>query len=119
MDRELVGEVFALGDPDRVDLADQVGDGGVRGSELLAVALVRGDPAHGDPVAIGRDAVTASPADGRVGTVIDLAAVDDGHLRIEQVDQRADQAALGLPALAEEDDVLARQDRVLDLGNDG
>ena len=26
---------------------------------------------------------------------------------------------LGLAALAEEDDVLARQDRVLDLGNDG
>ena len=35
---ELVGEVATLGHLDRVDLADQVGDRGVGGGQLLAVA---------------------------------------------------------------------------------
>jgi len=43
---------FALGDPDGIDLADQVGDRGVGGGELLAVALVARDPADRDPVAV-------------------------------------------------------------------
>ena len=41
---ELVGQVAALGHLDRVDLTDQVGDGRVRGGELLAVATGPVDP---------------------------------------------------------------------------
>ena len=44
VERELVGEVAALGDLDRVDLADQVGDRRVGGGELLAEATRRGGP---------------------------------------------------------------------------
>ena len=44
VDGQLVGEVAALGHPDRVDLADQVGDGGVRRGQLLAVAVAAMDP---------------------------------------------------------------------------
>ena len=40
VDGQLVAEVAALGDLDRVHLADQVGDGDVWRGELLAVALV-------------------------------------------------------------------------------
>jgi hypothetical protein len=39
VDRELVREVSALGDADRVDVADQVGDARVRRRELLRVAV--------------------------------------------------------------------------------
>ena len=39
-----VAERAALGDLDRVDVADQVGDGGVGGGELLGVALVAVPP---------------------------------------------------------------------------
>ena len=42
--RQLVGQVAALGDLDRVDLADEVGDRGVGGGQLLAVAVVAVDP---------------------------------------------------------------------------
>ena len=44
VDRELVGEVAALGDLDRVDLADEVGDRGVGCRELLAEAAVAVHP---------------------------------------------------------------------------
>ena len=42
--RELVGEVAALGDLDRVDLADEVGDRRVGGGQLLAEAVVAVHP---------------------------------------------------------------------------
>src|SRR6202171_5772099 len=117
VDGQLIGQVLALRDPDRVDLADQVGDRGVRGGQLFAVSLVGGDPAHRDLVSLRRHAVAAGPTDGRVRIVIDLAALDHGDLLVEQLDQRSDQPALCLAALTEEDDVLAGQDRVLHLGN--
>ncbi len=41
---QLVGEVAPLGDADRVDLADEVGDGDVGRRQLLAVAAVSGQP---------------------------------------------------------------------------
>ena len=51
--------------------------------------------------------------------VVDLAAGDDRDLVVQQVDQGADDAGLRLAALAEEDDVLAGEDRVLELRDDG
>ena len=53
VDRELVGEVPALGHPDRVDVADQVGDGRVGRRELLA---------RSGPRAGARRSVSASPS---------------------------------------------------------
>jgi hypothetical protein len=49
---QLVGQVAALGHLDRVDLADQVGDGGVGGGQLLAEALVAVHPVDGGVVAL-------------------------------------------------------------------
>ena len=54
----------------------------------------------------------------RERVVVDLAAGDDGRLFVEQVDQAARDARLGLAALAEEDDVLPGEDGVLDLRDD-
>ena len=46
MDGQLVGEVPALGHPDGVDLADEIGDRGVGRRQLLAVSLAAVDPGH-------------------------------------------------------------------------
>ena len=118
MDGELVRQVFAFRDPDRVDLTDQVRDRRVRGGQLLAVPLVRVDPADGHAVALGGDPVPTGPADRSVRAVIYLAAIDHRDLVVQQRDQGADQAALRLPTLAQEDDILPGEDRVLDLRDD-
>ena len=115
----LVGEVPTLGDLDRVDLADQVGDGGVGGGELLAVAQRAVHPVDRRVVAQLGDQRQRVRRDRGVGVVVDLGTRDDRHPLVEQVDQRADHAGLGLTALAEEDHVVAGQECVLELGEDG
>jgi hypothetical protein len=47
-----VAEGAALGHLDRVDVADEVADGGVGGGELLAVAVAAVAPGHGRRVAV-------------------------------------------------------------------
>jgi hypothetical protein len=87
--------------------------------QLLAVAAVAGEPRDSGVVRVLGDAVAARLADGRVGVVVDLAAGEHGDRVVEQPDQHAGHARLGLAALAQEDQVLAAEDGVLDLGHDG
>ncbi len=54
-----------------------------------------------------------------VGVVVDLGAGNDGRPFVEQPDERADDAGLRLAALAQQNDVVAGQDGVLQLGHDG
>ncbi len=115
MDRHLVGEVAAFSDLDRVDLSDQVSNGDVRGRELLAVALIAVDPRDLDLVAVLGDEIQTSTADGSERVVVDLAARDRGNLRIEEVDERAHDAALRLSSLTEHDHVVAGDDRIRQL----
>ena len=116
--RELVAEVAALGDLDRVDLADEVGDRGVGRRQFLAVALRAVHPGDGRGLAELLEPVERETRDGVVGVVVDLGALDDRHPLVEQADQGTDDARLGLAALAQEDDVMPRQDGVLQLGHD-
>ena len=114
--RELVGEVAALGDLDRVDLADEVGDRGVGRGELLAEAVCRGGPRRS--ACRRRARSTRRPGVGRhrgVGVVVDLGAGDDRQPLVEQADERADHAGLRLAPLAEEDHVVAGEEGVLEL----
>ena len=55
--RQLVGEVAALGDLDRVDLADQVGDRRVGRGQLLAEAVVAMHPRRSGVVALLGDEI--------------------------------------------------------------
>ena len=114
---ELVGEVAALGHLDGVDLADQVGDGGVGRGQLLAVAVAAVDPGDRGVVAVLGDQGSSVGGDGGVGVVVDLGA---GHHRqplVEQADEAADHAGLGLAPLPQHDHVVAGQQGVLDLGD--
>ena len=115
---QLVGQVAALGDLDRVDLADQVGDGDVRRRQLLAVpAVARQIQSIGRRVALSSTIAFALGRSAR-RIIVHLAAADDRDRFIEQLDQQPGEASLGLAALTEEDDVLAGHDRVLDRGQD-
>ena len=64
------------------------------------------------------DQVAGVPADRGVRIVVDLAAGDDRHPLVEQAGERADDARLGLAALAEEDDVVTGEQCVLQLRHD-
>jgi hypothetical protein len=72
MESELIAQVTAFGDFDGVDLADQVGDGGVRGGQLLAVALGTVHPGDGGVVAQLIHRVDGSTRDRVIGVVVDF-----------------------------------------------
>src|SRR5258706_3007364 len=119
MDRLLVGEVAPLGDLDGVDLADQIGDRDVRRRELFAVPVVAPDPFDREGVAFFFQPAAAGAADRLQPAVVDLAPLDDRDALVQKRDQAADDSRLCLPALAQKDHVVARQDRVLDVRDDG
>ena len=50
--------------------------------------------------------------------VVDLGAGDDRQDLVEQMDELAEHPRLGLAAQAQEEHVVPREDRVLDLGDD-
>ena len=115
VERELVGQVAALGHLDRVDLADQVGDRRVRGGELLAVATRPVDPLDRGVLAVLGHQLPAVARHRLVGIVVDLRAGDDRHPLVEEAGERADHAGLRLAALAQEDHVVAGEQGVLEL----
>ena len=118
--RELAREVEApAGGADGVDVPDDVGDRHVRRRELLDVALPGLEPADRRLVAPLGDEVAAALAQRGERVVVDLAARDDGHLGVEECRESAEDAALRLPAQAEQDHVVAGQDGVRDLRDDG
>ncbi len=113
---ELAREVVAsAGGPDGIHVADDVGDRHVRGGQLLDVALLGREPGDRRLVALLRHQVAAPLAERPEGVVVDLAARHRGQGGIEQGGQAAEEPALGLPAQAEEDHVVAGEDRVRDL----
>ena len=83
-----VAQGAALGHPDRVDVADQVADAGVRGGQLLAVPLERCSQATGrsSPHLGGQPA--GGRGERRVRVLVQLGAGDHRGPLVEQVDQR-------------------------------
>ena len=117
VDHQFVRKVMPLRHLDGVNLANQVGDGDVGGSQLLRVALLAGYPLDGRIVALFGHTVAAGLADGVVGVVVNFATRYLGNVLVQQPDQAAYQARFGLPPLAQQDDVLPGQDGVLQLRN--
>ena len=114
-----VAQGAALGDLDRVDVADEVADAGVRRRQLLAEPVAAVQPADGRGVAVLGDLAVRPDRDRVQRVLVELAA--DQHRRplVEQADEGADQAGLALTALAQQDEVVAGDDRPLDLGQHG
>ena len=120
VDRQLVGEVAALGDLDRVDLADEVGDRRVGRRELLAEATVAVHPLDRRLVAaLGDAACRACDEIGWYGSSLISLPATIGIHSSSRFDERADDARLRLAALAEEDHVVAGEQRVRELRQHG
>ena len=106
-----------LGGLDRVDVADEVGDGHVGRGQLLDVAGLARPPFDRQVVAFGGDQRPAVRRERRQRVVVDLAARHHRDHLVEQVDQRAHQPRLRLAAQAEQDEVVPGEDGVDELRN--
>jgi hypothetical protein len=90
-------------------------------SGVASFSTKRAFPVHpGNRRLVARflDETAAIRADGAKRVVVDFRTLDDGNLLVEQIRQLADDAALGLAAQAEQDQVVAREDGVRDLRHD-
>ena len=111
--------VASAGGFDGIDVSDEVGDGDVGRGQFFYVAVVGREPGNGRGVGLLGDEVAAAAADGDVRVVVDFASGDVRHLRIEQRGQGAQDAAFCLSAEPEQDEVVAGEDGVDDLRDDG
>ena len=111
MDRLRVAEGAALGDPDRVDVADQVADARVGGGELLAVPVRAVQPGDRQVVAALGDRRCDAGVIGRSGCSLSSEPAITGVHSSSSVDQRADQPGLALAALAEQHHVVPGEQR--------
>ncbi|MCL6481594.1 MAG: hypothetical protein K6U02_07700 [Firmicutes bacterium] len=120
VDRQFIGEIAtAAGGFDRVHVANHVGDGHVGCGQFLDVPGSAVQPGDRGGVTQRRDPFPAGAADRTVWVVVDLAS---GHHRnglVEKIHQAAQEAAFGLPAQAEQDEVVSRQNGIDDLRHDG
>ena len=114
-----VAQAAPLGDLDRVDVADQVGDAGVRGGQLLGVALAAVFPGHWEVVAGIGGPLDRLGGDRAVGVLAEFGAGDDRGPFVEQPAQGAQQARLALAALTEQHDVVFGDQGALELRDDG
>jgi hypothetical protein len=118
--RQLIGqEVPAARRLDRIDVADDIRDRDVRRGELLDEPQLARQPGDRRLVAALGDQLAPILRNRLEGIIVDLAASQDGNLLVEQRDQLAENAALCLAAQAEQDEVVARKDRVDQLGDHG
>ena len=70
-------------------------------------------------VAVQLERLPAVSGDGLKRIVVDFRAGDDRNLIVEQLGELTNDAALRLAAQSEQDDVVLRENRVDELGNDG
>src|SRR5207253_1843728 len=90
-----------------------------RRREFFNVPVFRSEPRDRSCILFARDQLPAAAADWRIRVVVDLASRNIGRLRVKQPGERAQDAALGLPPQSEQDEIVARQDRVYDLRHNG
>src|SRR2546423_15338929 len=91
---------------DRVNVAEDVGDGHVGRGEFFDEARVALDPGNRRVVALALDRLPTVGGDGPERVVVYLRARDDGYRRGEQGDELSDDAALGSGGEADEGEVV-------------
>jgi hypothetical protein len=118
VNRQLVTQqVTALRGFDRIDVANDVGDGNIGRRQFLHKACVTTDPGNRHRIAVLRKHLAPVSRDRAKRVVVDFGARDDWNALVEQVRKQTDDAALCLTAQAEQDDVMPRQDGVDQLRN--
>src|SRR6266481_844818 len=120
VDSEFVGKIAAAArGADGIDVADDVGHGDIGRGKFFDETIFARHPGDRRVVAISGNCFAACTADRLERIVIDFAAGDDGHLGVEEVDEPTQDAALGLAAESEKNEIVAREQSVDDLRNDG
>ena len=100
---------------DGVDVADHVGNGYVGCSQFFDISLVALHPVDRSVVSLFLDQVPAASADRVVRIVANLAAGDVRQMFIQQRRKHPDDARLGLPTQAEQNEVVPGKNGVDDL----
>src|SRR5712664_3197767 len=120
VDGEFVGKIAAAaGGADGVDVADDIGHGDIGRGKFFDEAIFARHPGDRRVIAIGGNSFAAGTADRLERIVVDFAAGDDGHLGVEEIDECTQDAALGLAAEAEKNEIVAGEQSVDDLRDDG
>jgi hypothetical protein len=112
-------QVTAAGGLDRVDIADEVGDGHVGCRELLHVTLLPPKPRDGGCLPAFLQQLAGVLGDRSEWIVVDLAPRDDGDPLVQETGELPQQATLGLAPEAQQDEVVPGQEGVDDLGENG
>ena len=119
MDRQLARKrVAAPIRLDGVEVADDAGDRHVGSGEFFYEAALAGKVGDGRGIAALRDALVTPAAQRPKRVVVDFAAGDHRHLLVEQFDERPEDAALGLAAQPEKDEIVPGKQGVRDPGDD-
>ncbi len=111
--------LVAAGGLDGIDVAHEIGYGDVGRGELFDEAVFGPEPGDWRGFSVACDEVVRELADRGVGVVASLGAGNIWHVWIEQRRECAEDPRLGLSTETEEDEVVAREDGVDDLGDDG
>ena len=120
MDSEFVGEIAASARrADGIDVADNVGHGHVGSGKFFNEAVLARHPGDGSVVALRGDFFAAGAANGFQRIVVDFAASNNGHFRIEKINEPAKNAALGLAAKPQKNKIVAREQGIHNLRHDG
>src|SRR5271156_1062462 len=120
MNRQLVGKIASAARGfDGVHVADYVRDGDVGRGEFFHVAMFAREPGNGRGVAFSSNAFAASAANRGVGIVVNFAALDHRDMRVHESHQAAQDARLRLPAQTKQNEMMARENGIDDLRQNG
>jgi hypothetical protein len=111
----LVAEIAPLCDLDRIDLSDQVRHGGVRRCQLFRITTIARHPVDGRCIPHLGNHRLAGIRYRSQWIVVDLGMRHDRYPRIEQLREAPGDPRFCLSAFTKQDDVMAGQDRVLQL----
>ncbi len=104
---------------DRIYVADDVGDSHVGRRQLFDKTRVARNPADMSRVAMQFDHLSPVSANRLKGIVVDFRTGNDRNCVVEQIGQLANYPALCLPAQAQQNQIMARQNRVDELRDHG
>ena len=116
MNREFVAQGAARARRlDRVHVAENVGNGHVRGRQFFDEAHFARQPRDGRGVSLFLNQIAARAAERRERIVMNFTTGDVGDFLVEKFDQSAQNAALCLAAQSEQNKIVPRQNRIGDL----
>src|SRR6185503_8802901 len=104
---------------DRINVADDVGDGHVRSRQLLDEPRVAIDPGNRRRLLMQFDRLTTVGADRIEWIVVNFRTSNDWNLRVKQVSKLPNDAALRLTAQTKQNQVVPGKDRINELRHDG